>query len=96
MCLSRRKMMYSLVGMAGMTTHLSSLHAHTHHHHAPRFGKCDVQASLDAAGASATPVPGVTGQGEMKFKLLYTADHLPPEAQKVLKDAHGGGNRRRS
>jgi hypothetical protein len=32
----------------------------------------------------------VSGQGKMKFRLLYTADHLPPEAQKVLTGAHGG------
>jgi hypothetical protein len=81
-------MMYGLVGLAGMTQQLTSLHAH--HHHAPRFGKRAVQASLDAAGATAAKVPGVSGQGEMKFKVLYTSDHLPPEARKVLVDAHGG------
>ena len=32
----------------------------------------------------------VSGQGKMKFKVLYKSDHLPPEAQKVLKGAHGG------
>jgi hypothetical protein len=32
----------------------------------------------------------VSGQGEMKFKVLYTSDHLPAEAQKALKGAHGG------
>src|SRR5579883_2184383 len=32
----------------------------------------------------------VSGQGKMKFKVLYTSDHLPAEAQKVLKGAHGG------
>jgi hypothetical protein len=26
----------------------------------------------------------------MRFSILYTSDHLPPEAQKVLVDAHGG------
>ena len=79
-------MMYGLVGLAGMTK-LTALHAH---HHAPRFGKRAVQASLAAAGATADKAPGVSGQGEMKFKVLYTSDHLPPEAQKVLMDAHGG------
>ena len=33
---------------------------------------------------------GVSGQGKMKFRVLYTATHLPPEAQKVLTGAHGG------
>lgn len=32
----------------------------------------------------------VSGQGKMRFKVLYKSDHLPPEAQKVLKGAHGG------
>ena len=32
----------------------------------------------------------ISGQGEMKFKVLYTSDHLPPEAQQALKGAHGG------
>jgi len=38
---------------------------------------------------SADDIP-VSGQGKMKFKVLYRSDHLPPEAQKVLKGAHGG------
>src|SRR6266568_2024971 len=33
---------------------------------------------------------GTSGHGKMKFRVLYTADHLPPEAQKVLTSAHGG------
>ncbi len=32
----------------------------------------------------------VSGQGKMKFRVMYTSDHLPPEAQKVLTGAHGG------
>lgn len=32
----------------------------------------------------------VSGQGKMKFKVLYRSDILPPEAQQVLKGAHGG------
>lgn len=32
----------------------------------------------------------VSGQGGLKFRVLYTADHLPAEAQKVLVSAHGG------
>ncbi len=37
------------------------------------------------AAANAT-----SGDGNMKFRVLYTSDHLPPEAQKVLTNAHGG------
>ena len=33
---------------------------------------------------------GVSGQGKMKFRVLYTGTHLPAEAQKVLTGAHGG------
>lgn len=32
----------------------------------------------------------VSGQGDYKFKVLYGRDHLPAEALKVLKSAHGG------
>jgi hypothetical protein len=32
----------------------------------------------------------VSGQGKLRFRVLYTSTHLPPEAQKVLKAAHGG------
>ena len=39
---------------------------------------------------SATETAAVSGQGKMKFQVLYRSDHLPPEAQKVLKGAHGG------
>ena len=87
MSLSRRRMMYGLAGLAGMSRHLTALHAH---HHAPRFGKRAWEASLAASGAMADNAPGVTGQGNLKFKVLYTSDHLPPEAQKVLVKAHGG------
>jgi hypothetical protein len=48
-------------------------------------------AGLLAIGyVSANGNTSVSGQGKMKFKVLYTSDHLPPEAQKVLKGAHGG------
>jgi len=33
---------------------------------------------------------GTSGTGKYKFRVLYTSSHLPPEAQKVLKQAHGG------
>jgi hypothetical protein len=32
----------------------------------------------------------ISGQGKMRFRVRYTSDHLPPEAQQVLKGAHGG------
>lgn len=33
---------------------------------------------------------GISGQGKMRFRVLYASDHLPSEAQQVLKGAHGG------
>lgn len=48
---------------------------------------------LSAAWAAATgPQAGgmASGQGKLRFRVLYTASHLPPDAQKVLGRAHGG------
>ena len=39
---------------------------------------------------SSAATEGISGQGKMKFRVLYTATHLPAEAQKVLTGAHGG------
>lgn len=33
---------------------------------------------------------GITGNGKLKFRAIYTTSHLPPEAQAVIKGAHGG------
>lgn len=40
--------------------------------------------------AEATSMPQTSGQGHLKFRVLYTADHLPQEAVAVLVKAHGG------
>src|SRR5438477_12551836 len=40
--------------------------------------------------SSAASTEAISGQGKMKFKLLYTSSHLPAEAQKTLTSAHGG------
>lgn len=32
----------------------------------------------------------VSGQGKLRFRVKYRSEHLPAEAQKVLKQAHGG------
>ena len=32
----------------------------------------------------------VSGQGKLRFRVKYRSEHLPAEAQKVLKAAHGG------
>lgn len=50
------------------------------------------QAAQAAAAPAAkrSPVPGISGQGKMRFRVLYTSERLPQEAQKVLIKAHGG------
>jgi hypothetical protein len=58
-------------------------------HHSPA-GKASQADGKAAANAGAAAANGVTGQGKMKFKVLYTASHLPQEAGKVLVSAHGG------
>ncbi|MBI2685769.1 MAG: hypothetical protein HYX27_05600 [Acidobacteria bacterium] len=47
---------------------------------------------LVSAMIPATQAAGekTSGQGKLRFKVLYTSEHLPAEAQKVLKSAHGG------
>jgi hypothetical protein len=40
--------------------------------------------------APASKGSGISGQGRLRFRVLYTADHLPPGARKVLTSAHGG------
>ncbi len=87
MSLSRRRMMCGLVGFAGINRDLTALHAH---HHGLRVGRRAQQASTTGSGPGAEKTPGISGQGELKFKVLYTSSHLPPEAQNVLVNAHGG------
>jgi len=49
-------------------------------------------SSNDARSSAAQTAAhtGVSGQGKLRFRVLYTSDHLPAEAQKVLTGAHGG------
>ena len=49
---------------------------------------CAALVALDYVKADGKTA--VSGQGQMKFKVLYKSDHLPPEAQQALKGAHGG------
>ncbi len=53
----------------------------------------DASPLSEAAGT--TPLApasssGISGQGSMRFKVLYTSTHLPAEAQRALVKAHGG------
>src|SRR5437899_795856 len=52
-----------------------------------------VRPARHAAEVAAAPphaVPGISGQGLMRFRVLYTSSSLPEEARKVLVKAHGG------
>src|SRR5215472_4588843 len=59
-------------------------------HHIPHSVPADAAQASEASGAKPGPVPGISGQGKMKFRLLYSSDHLPEDARKVLASAHGG------
>jgi len=87
MKLMRRNMLYGLLASAGMGRSLGTLHAHPH---TPRTAAGFAQAASASPAAKANRAPGISGQGEMKFSVLYTSDRLPPEARKVLVNAHGG------
>lgn len=43
-----------------------------------------------ASDSGARAAEKTSGQGEMQFRVLHRSDHLPAEAQAVLKKAHGG------
>src|SRR5690606_8630217 len=45
---------------------------------------------LAQTASSTAAATGISGQGDMKFRVLYTSAILPAEAQRVLQDAHGG------
>jgi hypothetical protein len=50
-----------------------------------------VFAGMLGLGWIATGAPeAASGGSKLKFRVLYTSSHLPAEAQKVLKGAHGG------
>lgn len=46
--------------------------------------------AVSGTSAAQSGPSGVSGQGKMKFRVLFTSAHLPAEAQKVLTGAHGG------
>ena len=58
---------------------------------AHHLGHFPVEVSVTAPTSSAGPAAaGVSGQGKMRFRLLYSSKHLPADAVKVLEAAHGG------
>ena len=86
------KLFCTLLIVLGISLSIARVQAHDHRH--PTGSAVTVQASAPTAATAATPGAvsgqGVSGQGKMKFEVLYTADHLPEEAIKVLVSAHGG------
>ena len=62
--------------------------ARAHDQHGYRYSAI----TLAARPVSVNFVPGsrISGQGKMRFHVLYTASQLPDEALKVLTAAHGG------
>jgi hypothetical protein len=66
----------------GSTTSLMAHHS--------QAGKPNEAGEKAAAGTRTASGKGISGEGKMKFKVLYTAGHLPQEAAKVLVSAHGG------
>ena len=80
----------SLVILMGMMGSATGGYAH----HPPELKLCKRGAAVQASRTTmpaAVPLPNSTsGQGKWKFKVLYTASHLPAAAVKVLVKAHGG------
>ena len=49
-----------------------------------------VVGGMEGAATAEASKGAVSGQGVMKFRVLYTSERLPEEARKVLAAAHGG------
>ena len=54
------------------------------------LGHQPVQLAVYATQQTPAAVPGISGQGKMRFKVLQNSDRLPEDAKKVLVSAHGG------
>ncbi len=64
----------------------SPLEAHPGHKHLVAAGT----GALSASGARSTVPDGISGQGAMRFRVLYASERLPDKAREVLASAHGG------
>ncbi len=82
-----RSLLLGLVVPLGMTMSVASARAHDVRNHRAALNAAQTAPPTTGAPASA---PGISGQGKMRFRVLYTSSHLPAEAQKVLTSAHGG------
>ncbi len=62
----------------------------THHHDAVQVARTTANDSIVINGALGAAEGATSGQGELKFRVLYTSTHLPEPALNVLVNAHGG------
>ena len=75
----------SLLAAAPLAAHPGDV-PHAGHDEPVLLALADEKPATPAPAA----VPGVTGQGKYRFRLLYGRDHLPEPAVQVLTRAHGG------
>jgi hypothetical protein len=54
------------------------------------IGLLAIAYALSDTPSTAAQSAALSGQGKMRFRVLYTSADLPAEAQNVLKGAHGG------
>jgi len=70
----------------GMTVGVAFAHpaedGEHHHHEHEQYAQAESEETHDP--------DLVSGQGDLKFRVLHTGKHLPAEAQMVLVNAHGG------
>ena len=78
---ARRALCSVVIGSAVAGSLAQPLH-HTH-------GSSETSPPARVAEALATEA-GVSGQRDVRFRVLYTASHLPEAAVAVLESAHGG------
>lgn len=90
-----RKALFTMVAAALLLQTTASGHPGGHHHH--DHGKQHVHIASASAAALATQTtmsaldPDLrSGQGDLRFRVIFTGERLPQEAQNVLVHAHGG------
>lgn len=73
--------------LCGWVVLFSIVRSPVHGHHPRRHIAAQTPAKPGARSAAAA---GVSGQGKLRFKVLYTSEHLPEAARNVIASAHGG------
>lgn len=81
----KRCSLFAVLAIAAAALGSSPLEAHPGHKHLVVSG-----ARAASSVHSTAPGDGISGQGAMRFKVLYTSDRLPDKAREVLDAAHGG------